>query len=433
MRPDDAELERYLDALRRELGGLPPELISDLVGELRCHVRDILGAHGESSRDSLREVLDRLGPPAELAAQYRATTGAVAPPRSSFAAPAVARGGWSALSAAGVLPLLALWLLGACFFVAALHKPFAVERVGLWRLAGDELSLHLGFEAAPADGEELLSWWIVPLGLLAGVGSGWLGVRAGRSSLRRWRATLHARERTRGNVSVAADVTERRAAGGWLASRWSILLEAALVVALLVADRRGLVPLSNTPFLLALGWASLRLRGLRWRDAGFPSRGEWPRALALGGAAGLAMELFAIFVTEPAIARLTGSHPDVADLQPLVGSLPYLAVALALNWTLAAFGEEMGWRGYLLPRLADLGGRARASWAVSLLAVSVLFGCAHGESQGLAGIVQESWNGLLLGLLYLATSRRLAYPIVAHGIANTLALVLIYLGRYPGL
>jgi hypothetical protein len=29
--------------------------------------------------------------------------------------------------------------------------------------------------------------------------------------------------------------------------------------------------------------------------------------------------------------------------------------------------------------------------------------------------------------------RQLALPIVAHGVANTLALVLVYLDRYPGL
>jgi membrane protease YdiL (CAAX protease family) len=44
----------------------------------------------------------------------------------------------------------------------------------------------------------------------------------------------------------------------------------------------------------------------------------------------------------------------------------------------------------------------------------------------------ESWNGLLLGVLYLATGRQLAYPIIAHGVSNTLAFVLIFLGRYPG-
>jgi membrane protease YdiL (CAAX protease family) len=47
-------------------------------------------------------------------------------------------------------------------------------------------------------------------------------------------------------------------------------------------------------------------------------------------------------------------------------------------------------------------------------------------------MVQEGLSGLLLGLLYLGSGRTLAVPIVAHGIANTLAFVLIFLNRYPG-
>jgi len=42
------------------------------------------------------------------------------------------------------------------------------------------------------------------------------------------------------------------------------------------------------------------------------------------------------------------------------------------------------------------------------------------------------WTTVLLGLLYLASRRNLVVPIVAHGVANTPAFVLIYLGRYPG-
>lgn len=47
-------------------------------------------------------------------------------------------------------------------------------------------------------------------------------------------------------------------------SAWLAVAELALVVGPLVADRRGLVPLSNTPFLFALGWISLCRRGLGW-------------------------------------------------------------------------------------------------------------------------------------------------------------------------
>ena len=115
-----------------------------------------------------------------------------------------------------------------------------------------------------------------------------------------------------------------------------------------------------------------------------------------------------------------------------VGNFRMLLVWLALNWTLAAFGEELGFRGYVMPRLADLGGRTRAAWLASLVGASLLFGWGHG-GQGITGMVQETLAGLMLGGLYLASGRNLTVPIVAHGVSNTLAFVLIYFGRYPGI
>jgi uncharacterized protein len=212
-----------------------------------------------------------------------------------------------------------------------------------------------------------------------------------------------------------------------------LVIEMLLFAAVLIADRYGLVPLSNTPFLLILAWASLRLRGLRWKSVGF----SWPprvaHAIAVGVAAGIAMELFATFAIEPLLAAVFHAPPDLSDFRPVVGNLKLLAVLLIFNWTLAAFGEELVYRGYLMNRIAGVAGGGRGAWMLSLILVSIVFGCAHGESQGVTGIAMEAWNGLLLGLLYLACGRQLAYPIVAHGVSNTLAFVLIYLGRYPGL
>jgi membrane protease YdiL (CAAX protease family) len=76
---------------------------------------------------------------------------------------------------------------------------------------------------------------------------------------------------------------------------------------------------------------------------------------------------------------------------------------------------------------------AGAGPPLSLLLTSVLFGIAHGESQGIGGMIQEGFAGLMLGVLYFAFGRKLAIPILAHGASNSLALVLIYFNRYPGL
>lgn len=212
---------------------------------------------------------------------------------------------------------------------------------------------------------------------------------------------------------------------------WLPVAEAAGVIALTAGHRH--VPFSATPFLLLLGWTSLRLRGLRWRDVGLIPPRRWSATLALGSLAGLAMELFSCLVTQPAMAWLTGRPADLADFRPLVGSLELLLLALGLNWPLAAFGEEMVWRGYLMSRVAGLGGDTRGACLLSLLVVNAAFGACHYEVQGVVGMLQAGLDGALLGLLYLGCGRTLAVPIIAHGMSNSLAFVLIYFGHYPGL
>jgi membrane protease YdiL (CAAX protease family) len=216
-----------------------------------------------------------------------------------------------------------------------------------------------------------------------------------------------------------------------VATSWRTWAELALAVAILAGDFYGFVPVTSTPFLLALGWISLRRRGLRWRDVGLARPPGFARAIALGVVAGVAMELFATWVTVPALAALTGQPPDLSDFRPLVGNLKLFFLLFAANWVLAAFGEEMAFRGYLMNRWTAACGRTQPAWALSLLVVSALFGWGHG-GQGITGMLQEGLAGLWLGLLYLASRRNLAVPIVAHGVSNTVAFVLIYLGRYPG-
>jgi len=231
-------------------------------------------------------------------------------------------------------------------------------------------------------------------------------------------------------LSPIADTRDRWA--GWRQSRWLAVCELSLVLALVVADTHGLVFFSKTPYYLVLGWASLRLRGLGWRSVGFSLPTGWPRALALGALVGIVLELVSAFVLEPSLARLFERSADLSDFRPLVGNAGLLVVVLLANWTLAAFGEEMVYRGYLMSRVSGLGGGTWWAWAVSLVAVSGVFGWGHVD-QGVTGQVQAALDRLSLRLLYLGTRRNLMVPIVSHGVSNSLAFVLIYLGHYPGL
>jgi uncharacterized protein len=211
-----------------------------------------------------------------------------------------------------------------------------------------------------------------------------------------------------------------------------LLVEVALVAGLFVADVYHHVFFSKTPYLFLLGWASLRWRGMRWKNVGFARPENWGRAFGVGITVGVAMELFELFISQPLLARWIGKMPDLSDFADLAGNLKLLLIYLALVWVLGALGEELVYRGYLMNRAAGLFRSPRMAWVVSLVVVSVGFGCAHLD-QGSTGMVENILNGLLLGGLYLACGRNLAVPVIAHAFSDTLDFLLIYLGKYPGM
>ena len=114
----------------------------------------------------------------------------------------------------------------------------------------------------------------------------------------------------------------------------------------------------------------------------------------------------------------------------LRGNLRTTLISIALVWPLAAFGEEMIYRGYLMNRVADLFNRTRPAWITSLFATHIAFGLSHAY-QGVTGVVDEGLMGVLLGVIYLGTGRNLSVGIVAHGVSDTIDLLLIFSGTYP--
>ena len=183
--------------------------------------------------------------------------------------------------------------------------------------------------------------------------------------------------------------------------------------------------------LVAFGALSLWLRGEGPRGVGLRRDPGWRRIALIGVTAGVGYQFLSLYLVEPLTARLVGRLPDVSMFAPLKGNVHLVLLYVAISWTLAGFGEEFVYRGYLLNRVAQVLGGARWAWLAGLCATAVVFGLGHAY-QGTSGVIDTALFGFLFGVLYLLAGRNLWVAVIAHGIADTTAFVLLFFGRYPG-
>jgi uncharacterized protein len=178
-------------------------------------------------------------------------------------------------------------------------------------------------------------------------------------------------------VERGSDRQALRRKADWRQSKWLAIGELAVVALIFVADFRHLIPFSKTPFLLAFACLSLWMSKVSWRSVGLRIYKSWKATLVWGVIAGFLLEGFELFVSQPLLVKYLGKQPDLELFRMWTGNLKVTLIFIGLAWTLAAFGEELVYRGYLMNRVADLLNRTRGAWIVSLIAVHVAFVLAH--------------------------------------------------------
>jgi uncharacterized membrane protein len=106
-------VDRYFERLERELADLPPERRRELMEEIRDHVDQSLSSHPDPTEADVRNVLDRLGDPAEIASEARERFGVrrVRASRTDWAAVFLLPFGGLLVLVVGTLGALG-WVLG---------------------------------------------------------------------------------------------------------------------------------------------------------------------------------------------------------------------------------------------------------------------------------------------------------------------------------
>jgi len=185
---------------------------------------------------------------------------------------------------------------------------------------------------------------------------------------------------------------------------------------------------NEVPILLVLGWISLRWRNDGWKAAGLKRPNSWWKTVLLAIGAAAVLQLGSEVVVGPLASRFWPEPQHVSQALASAGLGWKQALgALLLVWTFAAFGEELAYRGYLLTRAADVLARSNAAYFVSMVLIAVLFGFGH-YYKGPAGVLDSTYSGLVLGGAYLLSGRNLWAPILAHGISDTFAVAMLFLG-----
>ena len=203
--------------------------------------------------------------------------------------------------------------------------------------------------------------------------------------------------------------------------------ELALGAAIVIGHNVFKVVPNEVPILFVLGLLSMRLRDGGWSAIGFKRPDSWRKLVLIALAAAALRIALGDFVIDEVTSRFWPEPTAPAGVNELAGNWRLALLYLGIVWTFAAFGEEIAYRGYLMQRAADVGGRTIIAWWISVIAIAILFGYGH-YYKGPAGILDSGLAGVILGAAFLQSGRNLWACVLAHGFIDTFGIVAVYNG-----
>jgi membrane protease YdiL (CAAX protease family) len=220
-------------------------------------------------------------------------------------------------------------------------------------------------------------------------------------------------------LGVAEDIRGFKAKYGPLTSKkWFIAGE--LVLVLLVNIFRWVEPFGT----LFIGWTSLWLRGMTWRDVGLTNPKSWKRTLLFSAVFTVVVIAFSMTVSQ-LVYNVIGEAPDTSMLDIIKGNYYILAFMLLSAVSMAGFPEELAYRAYLFNRLTDLFSDSKVGYLLAAVASSLLFGYVH-YYEGLNAVISISLLALLFVSIYLLSRKNIWALIIIHSAYDVFAFIVIF-------
>ena len=190
------QIDSYLSSLRTHLGPITLGERDEIIREISAHIRDSV----EETGASLESVISRLGPPDQLAAEYR--DGLLIRTASRSISPVKLLRGALRLATKGVFGVIVFlvgvigYAIGGGFVLSGMIKPILPAHTGMWMRDGQLVAFGTQFPAVGPPAHEVLGMWYIPIMLTAGSLLLLATTFVVRTSLRisqRWQARLSSR------------------------------------------------------------------------------------------------------------------------------------------------------------------------------------------------------------------------------------------------
>jgi len=162
------QIDTYLSTLRTHLGSMTLSERDEIIREISAHIRDSV----EQTGASLETVISRLGPPDQLAAEYR--DGLLIRTASRSISPVKLLRGALRLATKGVFGVIVFFVgvvgyaIGGGFVLSGMIKPILPAHTGMWMRDGQLVAYGTQFPAVGPPAHEVLGMWYIPIMLTAG-------------------------------------------------------------------------------------------------------------------------------------------------------------------------------------------------------------------------------------------------------------------------